>query len=142
MNIALQPSLMANIVIKFANTNGQVYDYDQTIVESNSLGTMTINENLILIYDRYPEQQTTQLNVNSLISTLHYILHKLDIQTVDLYLPKMSANMNEEAEIQYQFRQMSIIQKNVLVSTKKTSVCPTVFKKSTRSTLDIKIYYV
>lgn len=142
MNIALQPSLMANIVIKFANTNGQVYDYDQTIVESNSLGTMIINENLILIYDRYPEQQTTQLNVNSLISTLHYILHKLDIQTVDLYLPKMSANMNEEAEIQYQFRQMSIIQKNVLVSTKKTSVCPTVFKKSTRSTLDIKIYYV
>lgn len=98
--------------IKFANTDGIVYDPEYTNLQSGSIGDMLLLDDGIIIYDRLPNQQSTQLIINVLIDTLRYILQKvysLQTDVVDIYLPRMSMDMNKEAKIQNKLLQMTTI---------------------------------
>lgn len=98
--------------IKFANTDGIVYDPEYTNLQSGSIGDMLLLDDGIIIYDRLPNQQSTQLIINVLIDTLRYILQKvysLQTDVIDIYLPRMSMDMNKEAKIQNKLLQMTTI---------------------------------
>jgi len=97
--------------IKFADLNGTIFD-DERInsLDPSTLGEVVLLDDGIIIYDRFPNQQTTQLHVGSMIETLKYLLNKTySLQTNDIriYLPRMSMNMTGQAMIQRSFLTMS-----------------------------------
>nr|DBA13155.1 TPA: gp41-like protein [Oryctes rhinoceros nudivirus] len=101
-----------DMFIKFANTSGRVYDYQRESLGSNyDLGSLITTDDGIIIVDRYPSQETTQLEISSMTDTLIYILKKIyQLQTRDItiFLPKMDANISKQAEIQSKFANLSV----------------------------------
>lgn len=98
--------------IKFANTAGSIYDYQRSALDSDyDLGSMLTYNDGIVIVDRYPSQEITQVDVDSTIKSLRYILKNLyPLQTNDIsiFLPRMDANISKQAEIQSKFAKMTV----------------------------------
>jgi len=96
--------------VKFANINGEAFDLTGSIYKPGVLGDVILYENGILIYDRFPNQQTTQMNISTMVETLRYLLSKtyaLQSRRVDIYLPKMTNDMNAQANVQKTFLTMT-----------------------------------
>lgn len=103
--------------IKFANTDGEVFDYQMstTLDLPVNLGEVFLLDDGIIIVDRYSQQITTQLEVSSIIETLRYILqtvYPLQTGNVEVYLPRMDTNIAKQATIQSNFVSMSIKNSN------------------------------
>lgn len=106
--------------IKFANTNGTIYDYERSSLDSTyELGTMLTYDDGIIIIDRLPLQETTQLNVDTTIKTLRYALknmYPLQTNEILIYLPRMDSNISKQAEIQSQFSKMITKEDQTLIN--------------------------
>lgn len=104
--------------IKFANTDGFVYDYERTTLNSNyDLGVMLTYDDGIIIIDRYPTVETTQLDVDNIIKTLRYILknnYSLQTDKINIFLPRMDANISKQARIQAKFAKLSLDAKQTI----------------------------
>lgn len=98
--------------IKFANTSGDVYDHEGSSLNTvYNLGTMLTYDDGIVIVDRDAFQQTTQLEVESIINTLRMALQELyPLQTnkICVFLPRMDSNISKQAEIQAMFAKMTV----------------------------------
>lgn len=67
--------------------------------EAWPLGTCHLHESEVHVYDRDPYQDTTQIPIDSLLAVLAKIAPTYDRPMI-VYLPRMSANMFEESQIQ------------------------------------------
>lgn len=99
--------------VKFATTNGKVFQetFEQPLnIGPNILGEVITFDDGIIIVDRDSTQHTTQLETDDIISLLRLLLQKLYTLQVDniiIYLPRMYANINDQAMCQAQFQQLS-----------------------------------
>lgn len=102
----------SDMFIKFANTSGNVYDYQLASLGSNyDLGSLITTDDGIIIVDRYPSQETTQLEISSMTDTLIYLLktlYQLQTRDITIFLPKMDANISKQVEIQSRFANLSV----------------------------------
>lgn len=98
--------------IKFANTDGVIFDYElSSLGRTCALGELIPLDDDIIIVDRYPMQETTQIEITKTIEVLRYILQKnYTLQTGDIkiYLPRMDANISKQAKIQEYFDKLSV----------------------------------
>ncbi|AYP97974.1 GrBNV gp41-like protein-like protein [Mauternbach virus] len=99
--------------IKFADLDGNIFDDEMTNnLNPSTLGEVVLLNDGIIIYDRFPNQKTTQLHIGSMIETLKFLLNKtysLRTNNIQIYLPRMSMNMNDQAMIQKSLLTMSSI---------------------------------
>lgn len=97
--------------IKFANTLGEAYDYLGTTLDfAVGLGDLITFEDGIVIVDRSPLQETTQLEVEKIIDALRYILnacYSQQTEELSIYLPRMDANISNQAKIQEAFANLT-----------------------------------
>lgn len=104
--------------INFATTTGLVFqsdkyasmtvDDDDSITSEYTLGQLIMSDDGIIIIDRHPNGYS-RLNIDDTIDTLWYILKQMysDRTKIIIQLPKMQANMYEEANIQKRFNNIS-----------------------------------
>lgn len=105
--------------INFATTTGLVFQSDQyasvtvdddddSTTSEYTLGQLIMSDDGIIIIDRHPNGYS-RLNIDDTIDTLRYILKQMysDRTKIIIQLPKMQANMYEEANIQKRFNNIS-----------------------------------
>lgn len=105
--------------INFATTTGLVFQSDQyasvtvdddddSTTSEYTLGQLIMSDDGIIIIDRHPNGYS-RLNIDDTIDTLWYILKQMysDRTKIIIQLPKMQANMYEEANIQKRFNNIS-----------------------------------
>lgn len=100
--------------IKFANTLGDVFEgtmlVDQYNIGAQTLGEVLTYDDGIIIVDRMPKQVVSQLDMSELIAILRQLLQKsyaLQTGDVEVHLPRMFVNINEQARCQAQFQHLS-----------------------------------
>lgn len=99
--------------VKFANTGGevmQVLNEEPMNVGVNALGSILTYDNGIIIVDRQPSQNSSQLETVDIINILRYLLQKIYTLKTDkiiIYLPRMQSNINQQALCQAQFQYIS-----------------------------------
>lgn len=99
--------------VKFANTSGDVLQSltDEPInVGLNTLGTVLTYDDGIIIVDRLPTHNTSQLESIDIINILRYLLQKvytLKTDKIRIHLPRMHSNINQQAVCQAQFQFIS-----------------------------------
>lgn len=107
---------MQNITmfVKFATTAGDVYqnvDEPPLNIGEKQIGQVITTDEGIFIVDRYPSQETSQLKITNIIRLLRYLLQKmyqLESKDVQIYLPKLDANINNQALHQAQFQTLNV----------------------------------
>lgn len=67
------------------------------------LGTCHLHPSEVHVYDRDPYQETTQISIDSLLAVLAKVGPVYDRPLV-VYLPRMSANLFDESQIQTAIR--------------------------------------
>lgn len=100
--------------IKFATTAGDVYqninDLPLNIGEQPIGQVITLKEGIFIV-DRYPSQETSQLKITNIILLLRFLLqhmYSLESGDVQIFLPKLDANINNQALHQSQFQTLNI----------------------------------
>lgn len=110
-------SSLSTLQIRFRNTDGVIF---KTFDEINNgidsgegsggeypLGHTVFLENRIIITDRMPKYEFTQLNVTHIIRIIKYALkYYKNIDKIEIYLPKLDPSMNKQAIYQYQFQNL------------------------------------
>lgn len=109
--------------IKFANTNGEVFeslnddDYDGTFEyylepQMLKLGRVLTFPDGICIIDRDHNHTTTQLSVDDILELLRQLVYQMymsQIANIKIHLPRMHSSMMKQAECQNLFQ--NILQK-------------------------------
>jgi hypothetical protein len=66
-----------------------------------TLGSFNIVEDGLIIVDREEQDETTQLHINDMIGYIDRLKNEFDTSTgMTIFLPRLTASMFEEAEIQ------------------------------------------
>lgn len=92
--------------------NGDEYYYDNKFndyeLQPSLLGHTVFLDNRIIITDRQPKQEFTQLTVNHMIRIIRYALKYYDrrFDKIHIYLPQLDSSMNKQATYQYQFQHL------------------------------------
>lgn len=145
--------------ICFANTAAEIYggeviqsDLDKVLAAQNenpsgeyeyplempyvhnhftSLGSISLHRDGCVVVDRYQQQVTTQLNIDSLLDTLVYLATRYyhATGTLTIYLPRMASNLYDEALIQYKFQTMLTNGKRPTCPSKKPNIRLSVYLK-------------
>lgn len=68
------------------------------------LGTCHLHPSAVHVYDRDPYQETTQIPIETLLDVLAKIGPAYDDRPMVVYLPRMSANLFDESQIQTSIR--------------------------------------
>lgn len=101
------------------------YEYTPQVWQSTDelsfthLGAVSLNKNGFVIVDRYPQQITSQLNMDSVLDVCYHLItelyeaHIISKPPISFYLPRMYSDMISESLAQYHFQTL-FLEKSIL----------------------------